>query len=1028
MRSTSAVRHYFQSLLFRFLARSGGGVSVVGVCLLIARGALAAGEVPPSFSLGGTLFDGPASTTPLSDAAAVVRVQILNPAKTCILYDEQQTIDTSATDGAFSIRIGSSVGAAKRVGGSDPANTTVNVFQNKTAPLVTGCGGYTPTTGDIRYLRVIVTPSATGVPDTLTPDLVVGSVPSALVAERAENLQGLSRAQVLELGTVADLTQANVETVFSPTNFPLLSSLLAGTSTSYLSSSATGAAIPSFTAAPAGPSAGSVWYNSTSGKLEYYNGTAASSLVPLDSSGKLPAVDGSNLTNVAAKTLDSTLTTGAAGVFLNGGNSFGTSATIGTNDAQSLAFETGGSTRLTVDATGKVGIGNASPSYALQVEDTVALGTGTSNVGSDGNMLRPGSTNAWLNVKGGSGRAKIALGNDLVNIISGNSSGAIIFNTNASASTNIGTEAMRISGSSVGIGTASPSSRLHVYYGPTTLPQNATNSMYAVVTGPGDADGSSDVRAFSMDATGNGTNNLAGITAVNANAYASSTAGTVSVLQGGSFGVRHTNAATVTNGYGISAIPILSGSGSIGNYRAFWSRPPSISSTGGITTAYGAYLDSLYSASTPTAWGVYQAGASDKNYFAGQVGIGTNAPTTTADIGGSLRVSSGPTASTTLSAGINTTDTSITVASATGFPSAGVLYLTDTTTFSEAAAYTGLSGNTFTGVTRAYFGGTARTFSAGATVDLCKVCVASSATAAPTLFVTQKQASALGAVPPAWLGNGSLYIAGNFYTAGSQITSTYYNYGSSTVRLQGYSVGTTSDFFGVLTNNNERIRVDGVGGFGVNQSRPRGVVEFNTVPNTRLTASASAAATTLTVAANSFPASGTIAVEGEQMTYTGGGTTTLTVTRGVNATSAAAHASAVAVSYYGTADFIMTTAGNVGVGVTSPSTKLHVNGAILSSPATVTGASVDLSLSNTFFISGVGGSTITLSNMVNGGNYTLIVQDTTSRTYSFSGCTNQKFRPASAATTAGTHTIYSIVTYYNGTNYDCYINWATGYQ
>jgi len=49
--------------------------------------------------------------------------------------------------------------------------------------------------------------------------------------------------------------------------------------------------------------------------------------------------------------------------FVQGGNSFGTTALLGTNDANSLAFETNGSTRMTINSGGQVGIGVSPVSY-----------------------------------------------------------------------------------------------------------------------------------------------------------------------------------------------------------------------------------------------------------------------------------------------------------------------------------------------------------------------------------------------------------------------------------------------------------------------------------------------------------------------------------------------------------------------------------------------------------------------------------------------------------------------------------------
>nr|BFD68308.1 hypothetical protein HAGR004_33300 [Bdellovibrio sp. HAGR004] len=56
-----------------------------------------------------------------------------------------------------------------------------------------------------------------------------------------------------------------------------------------------------------------------------------------------------------------------AGLLLNGGNSFTAPINIGTNDNQPMSFKTNNATRMTLDETGRVGIGTGAPSAPLTV-------------------------------------------------------------------------------------------------------------------------------------------------------------------------------------------------------------------------------------------------------------------------------------------------------------------------------------------------------------------------------------------------------------------------------------------------------------------------------------------------------------------------------------------------------------------------------------------------------------------------------------------------------------------------------------
>ena len=72
--------------------------------------------------------------------------------------------------------------------------------------------------------------------------------------------------------------------------------------------------------------------------------------------------------------------------FIQGGNSFGSTALLGTNDARNLQFETNGIVRMTISGSnGNVGIGTATPSSSLHIDSTnpqgVIIGTRTGSIG-----------------------------------------------------------------------------------------------------------------------------------------------------------------------------------------------------------------------------------------------------------------------------------------------------------------------------------------------------------------------------------------------------------------------------------------------------------------------------------------------------------------------------------------------------------------------------------------------------------------------------------------------------------------------
>jgi len=72
----------------------------------------------------------------------------------------------------------------------------------------------------------------------------------------------------------------------------------------------------------------------------------------------------------ATNALTASFITGSTNAFIQGGNSFGATALLGTNDNQSLALETSGSTRMFISSSGFIGVGTTTPAYGLDVNST----------------------------------------------------------------------------------------------------------------------------------------------------------------------------------------------------------------------------------------------------------------------------------------------------------------------------------------------------------------------------------------------------------------------------------------------------------------------------------------------------------------------------------------------------------------------------------------------------------------------------------------------------------------------------------
>jgi hypothetical protein len=102
--------------------------------------------------------------------------------------------------------------------------------------------------------------------------------------------------------------------------------------------------------------------------------------------------------------------------------------------------------------------------------------------------------------------------------------------------------------------------------------------------------------------------------------------------------------------------------------------------------------------------------------------------------------------------------------------------------------------------------------------------------------------------------------------------------------------------------------------------------------------------------------------------------------------------------------------GSIGIGTTAPGSKLEVNGAATNTTAfnAAAGTSIDFSKSNLAYTTASPGA-FTLTNLKDGGTYTLAVQGTTAGTAGFTA-TGFTFKSVNnAATVSGKQTLYTFI-------------------
>ncbi len=301
--------------------------------------------------------------------------------------------------------------------------------------------------------------------------------------------------------------------------------------------------------------------------------------------------------------------------------------------------------RMVIDPTGNVGIGTTGPAHKLDVNGDIGVGAGnkfTTASGNDLNLDAPATRSIFLKV---GGSTKLAVDNQ------GN----------------------------VGIGTTTPSRILHTVGDAvlfertgqqiTVNPNYGAANTHASIDGPagkqlrlsiGDSD------KVTIDSSGNvgiGTTtpetrltvyeskeNSGGEAAIIIQDYSNTDSGTdfIKALEINKYKYNIPDGVTAF-GYQIGISPQVfvhdaNFSGTIDNQYAIWARTGmrTIGASGArtINNAYGIYLDGLTEpgGTIHNHYGVYQEGSGTKNYFGGNVGIGTTSPQASLHVAGDARI------------------------------------------------------------------------------------------------------------------------------------------------------------------------------------------------------------------------------------------------------------------------------------------------------------------------------------------------------------------------------------------------------
>lgn len=183
----------------------------------------------------------------------------------------------------------------------------------------------------------------------------------------------------------------------------------------------------------------------------------------------------------------------------------------------------------------------------------------------------------------------------------------------------------------VGIGVAQPTSKLHVNTYETKTDQKGASFTFTTEA----AAGYGNIGIYSEATAASSTNSSEEVFGLNgvARTAIGNSANHGSIL-GVRFSAQHRGTGLLQSAIGVNAYPYNGSTGTINNAFALYTRP--WMATGTINNWYGVFIDSanLGAGTIGKTYGIYVKEPTARNYFAGNVGIGTNNPTNLLQLSG----------------------------------------------------------------------------------------------------------------------------------------------------------------------------------------------------------------------------------------------------------------------------------------------------------------------------------------------------------------------------------------------------------